>query len=59
MTEQEPSRRVEDPIRERTRLDVGLARCTETVTALIVDIAGSTRSYDERGNVAGLVMVYT
>jgi class 3 adenylate cyclase/pSer/pThr/pTyr-binding forkhead associated (FHA) protein len=55
--EQSPSQRLEDLIRERTRLDVELERCKELVTVLFVDIVGSTRFYDEHGDVAGLVMV--
>ncbi len=54
---QEPSKRLEDLIRERARLDVELERCKELVTVLFVDIVGSTRFYDEHGDVAGLVMV--
>ena len=57
MIEQEPSRRLEELIRERARLDVELERCKELVTVLFVDIVGSTRFYDEHGDVAGLVMV--
>ncbi|MGH9713120.1 MAG: FHA domain-containing protein [Candidatus Acidiferrales bacterium] len=55
--EQSPSRRLEDLIRERARLDAELERCKELVTVLFVDIVGSTRFYDEHGDVAGLVMV--
>jgi|HubBroStandDraft_4_1064222.scaffolds.fasta_scaffold86043_1 class 3 adenylate cyclase/pSer/pThr/pTyr-binding forkhead associated (FHA) protein len=55
--EQSPSKRLEELIRERARLDVELERCKELVTVLFVDIVGSTRFYDERGDVAGLVMV--
>jgi class 3 adenylate cyclase/pSer/pThr/pTyr-binding forkhead associated (FHA) protein len=55
--EQAPSNRIEDLIRERARLDVELERCKELVTILLVDIVGSTRFYDEHGDVAGLVMV--
>jgi class 3 adenylate cyclase/pSer/pThr/pTyr-binding forkhead associated (FHA) protein len=55
--EQTPSHRLEDLIRERARLDVELERCKELVTVLFVDIVGSTRFYDEHGDVAGLVMV--
>lgn len=50
-------KRTEDLIRERARLDVELERCKELVTVLFVDIAGSTRFYDQHGDVAGLVMV--
>jgi class 3 adenylate cyclase/pSer/pThr/pTyr-binding forkhead associated (FHA) protein len=57
MIEQEPSRRLEELIRERARLDVELERCKELVTVLFVDIVGSTSFYDEHGDVAGLVMV--
>jgi len=57
MMQQEPSRRLEDLIRERARLDVELERCKELVTVLFVDIVGSTRFYDQHGDVAGLVMV--
>jgi len=52
MIEQEPSRRLEELIRERARLDVELERCKELVTVLFVDIVGSTRFYDEHGDVA-------
>jgi class 3 adenylate cyclase len=55
--EQLPSTRLEDLIRERARLDTELERCKELVTVLFVDIVGSTRFYDEHGDVAGLVMV--
>jgi len=55
--EKSPSDRLEELIRERARLDVELERCKELVTVLFVDIAGSTRFYDEHGDVAGLVMV--
>lgn len=55
--ESSPSQRVEDLIRERARLDVELERCKELVTVLFVDIVGSTRFYDEYGDVAGLLMV--
>jgi class 3 adenylate cyclase/pSer/pThr/pTyr-binding forkhead associated (FHA) protein len=51
------SNRLEELIRERARLDVELERCKEIVTVLFVDIVGSTRFYDEHGDVAGLVMV--
>jgi class 3 adenylate cyclase len=57
MMAQEPSRRLEELIRERARLDVELELCKELVTVLFVDIVGSTRFYDEHGDVAGLVMV--
>jgi len=55
--EQVPSSRLEDLIRERARLDVELERCKEIVTVLFVDIVGSTRFYDQHGDIAGLVMV--
>ena len=55
--EQPASNRLEELIRERARLDVELERCKEIVTVLFVDIVGSTRFYDEHGDVAGLVMV--
>jgi class 3 adenylate cyclase/pSer/pThr/pTyr-binding forkhead associated (FHA) protein len=57
MQQQSPSQRLEELIRERARLDIELERCRELVTVLFVDIAGSTRFYDEHGDVAGLVMV--
>jgi hypothetical protein len=56
MIEQEPSGRLEEPIRERARLDVELECCKELVTVPLLDIVGSTRFYDEHGDVAGLVM---
>jgi class 3 adenylate cyclase/pSer/pThr/pTyr-binding forkhead associated (FHA) protein len=52
-----PSKRVEDLIRERARLDSELELCQQLVTILFVDIAASTRFYDQHGDVAGLVMV--
>lgn len=55
--EQTPSNRLEELIRERARLDIELERCKEIVTVLFVDIVGSTRFYDEHGDVSGLVMV--
>jgi len=55
--EQEPSNRLEQLIRERARVDAELERCRELVTVMFVDIVGSTRFYDEHGDVAGLVMV--
>jgi class 3 adenylate cyclase/pSer/pThr/pTyr-binding forkhead associated (FHA) protein len=55
--EQVPSNRLEELIRERARVDAELERCRELVTVLFVDIVGSTRFYDQYGDVAGLVMV--
>lgn len=55
--QQTPSQRLEELIRERARLDRELERCRELVVVLFVDIVGSTRFYDEHGDVAGLVMV--
>jgi class 3 adenylate cyclase/pSer/pThr/pTyr-binding forkhead associated (FHA) protein len=55
--EQAPSNRLEQLIRERARLDAELECCRELVAVLFVDIVGSTRFYDENGDVAGLVMV--
>lgn len=51
------SNRIEDLIRERLRLDQELERYQRLLTILFVDIAGSTRFYDEHGNTAGLLMV--
>ena len=44
-------------IREKARLDEALARHQQPVTILFVDIVGSTRFYDQFGDVAGLTMV--
>src|SRR5574340_687283 len=44
-------------LRERLRLDAELARYQQAVTVLFVDIVGSTRFYDQYGDVAGLAMV--
>src|SRR5437879_2526070 len=55
--EQPPSKRLEELIRERTRLDAELERHQRLVTILFVDIVGSTRFYDQHGDIAGLVMV--
>jgi class 3 adenylate cyclase len=49
--ESSPSQKVEDLVRERARLDVELERCRELVTVLFMDIVGSTRFYDEYGDV--------
>ena len=53
----EPSNRLEELIRERARLDAELERHQQLLTILFVDIVGSTRFYDQHGDVAGLVMV--
>ncbi len=55
--EQPPSKRLEELIRERARLDLELERHRRLVTILFVDIVGSTRFYDQHGDLAGLVMV--
>ncbi len=48
---------VSELLRERLRLDAELARRQQAVTILFVDIVGSTRFYDQHGDVAGLAMV--
>ena len=48
---------VAELLRERVRLDAELARHQEAVTVLFVDIVGSTRFYEQYGDVAGLTMV--
>lgn len=48
---------VSELLRERLRLDAELARHQQPVTILFVDIVGSTRFYDQQGDVAGLAMV--
>jgi len=53
----EPSNRLEELIRERARLDAELERHQQLLTILFVDIVGSTRFYDQHGDLAGLVMV--
>src|SRR6202162_2437351 len=55
--EQAPSNRLEQLIRERARVDAELEGCRELVAVLFVDIVGSTRFYDEHGDIAGLLMV--
>jgi class 3 adenylate cyclase/pSer/pThr/pTyr-binding forkhead associated (FHA) protein len=50
-------KKLEDLIRERARLDAELERFQQLLTILFIDIAGSTRFYDQRGDLAGLVMV--
>ncbi len=55
--EQPPSKRLEERIRERARLDLELERHRRLVTILFADIVGSTRFYDQHGDLAGLVMV--
>lgn len=57
MAEQLPSKRLEELIRERARLDAELERHQRLFTILFMDIVGSTRFYDQHGDVAGLVMV--
>ncbi|MGI9103272.1 MAG: adenylate/guanylate cyclase domain-containing protein [Terriglobales bacterium] len=44
-------------LRERLRLDVELSHYQQAVTVLFVDIVGSTRFYEQHGDVAGLAMV--
>jgi len=55
--EQQASKRLEELIRERARLDAELERHQQLLTILFVDIVGSTRFYDIHGDLAGLVMV--
>lgn len=55
--EREASNRLEELIRERARLDAELERHQQLLTILFVDIVGSTRFYDQHGDLAGLVMV--
>lgn len=55
--EQAPSRRLEELIRERARLDAELEQHQQLITILFMDIVGSTRFYDQHGDLAGLVMV--
>lgn len=56
--EQQASKRLEELIRERARLDAELERHQQLLTILFVDIVGSTRFYDQYGDLAGLVMVH-
>jgi len=51
------SKSVEELIRERARLDAELERQQQLLTILFVDIVGSTRFYDQHGDLAGLVMI--
>lgn len=44
-------------LREKARLDDKLAQYQQLVTVLFVDIVGSTRFYEQHGDVAGLGMV--
>jgi class 3 adenylate cyclase/pSer/pThr/pTyr-binding forkhead associated (FHA) protein len=57
LMEQLPSKRLEELIRERARLDLELERYQRLLTILLVDIVGSTRFYDKHGDLAGLAMV--
>lgn len=57
LVEQVPSKRTEDLIRERLRLDAELEQHLKLLTVLFVDIVGSTRYYEQYGDLAGLVMV--
>jgi len=50
---------VSELLRERVRLDDELARHHQALTVLFVDIVGSTRFYEQHGDVAGLAMVQT
>lgn len=52
-----PSRRTEDLIRERLRLDAELEQHLKLLTVIFVDIVGSTRYYEQYGDLAGLLMV--
>lgn len=56
MTE-EASGRIEELLRERARLDAELERHAQLLTVMFSDIVGSTRFYDQHGDLAGLVMV--
>src|SRR5437879_1164841 len=51
------SKRIEELIRERTRLDAELEQQQRLLAILFVDIVGSARFYDQQGDLAGLVMV--
>ncbi len=62
--EQQASKRLEELIRARARvdaerheLDAELERQKQLLTILFVDIVGSTRFYDQHGDVEGLMMV--
>ncbi len=52
-----PSRRTEDLIRERLRLDAELEQHLKLLTVIFVDIVGSTHYYEQYGDLAGLLMV--
>lgn len=48
---------VSELLRERLRLDAELQHYQQAITVLFVDIVGSTRFYEQHGDVAGLAMV--
>jgi len=52
-----PSRSLDDLLRERARLDSELLERQQLVAVLLVDLVGSTRVFDQRGNVAGMAYV--
>jgi class 3 adenylate cyclase/pSer/pThr/pTyr-binding forkhead associated (FHA) protein len=49
--------KTEELLRERLRLDAELEKRRRLLTVLFLDIAGSTRFYEQRGDVAGVLMV--
>ena len=52
-----PSRSLDELLRERARLESELQQRQQIVAVLLVDLVGSTRVFDQRGNVAGLAYV--
>jgi len=48
---------VDELLKQRARLDAELERFQRLVTVMFTDIAGSTRYFDEHGDLAGMAMV--
>lgn len=48
---------VDELLKERARLDAELERYQRLVTVMFTDIAGSTKYFDEQGDLAGMAMV--
>ncbi len=54
--ERDPTR-IEDLLRQRSELDQRLARYRRNFAALFADVSGSTRFFDQRGDLSGVAMV--
>jgi len=54
--ERDPTR-IEDLLRQRSELDQRLARYRRSFAVLFADVSGSTRFFDQRGDLSGVAMV--